>query len=83
MKKLSTFFAVLAILLTNIMFIVVTYNCTDLRCGYESGNSAPWTVGLLFVIPFVVGIIACSIVSYTAKKKDNGLNQTIENDLIQ
>lgn len=68
MKKLSTVFAALAILLTNIMCIVVTYNCTVLRYGYELGNSAPWTVGLLFAIPFGVGIIACSIVSYAAKK---------------
>lgn len=67
MKKLSTIFAALAILLTNIMCVVVTYNCTYLR--YVPGNSAPWNVGLLYTIPFVVGIIACSIVSYIAKKK--------------
>ena len=67
MKKLSTIFAALAILLTNIMCVVVTYNCTVLR--YASGNSAPWDVGLLFAIPFVIGIIVCSIVSYIAKKR--------------
>ncbi len=68
MKKLSTIFAILAILLTNIMCVVVTYNCTVLR--YAPGNGAPWGVGLLFAIPFVIGIIACSIVSYIAKKKE-------------
>ena len=67
MKKLSTIFAALAILLTNIMCVVVTYNCTVLR--YAPGNSAPWDVGLLLAIPFVIGIIVCSIVSYIAKKK--------------
>ena len=67
MKKLSTIFAALAILLTNIMCVVVTYNCTVLR--YAPGNSAPWDVGLLFAIPFVIGIIVCSIVSHIAKKK--------------
>ena len=67
MKKLSTIFAALAILLTNIMCVVVTYNCTVLQ--YAPGNSAPWDVGLLFAIPFVIGIIVCSIVSYIAKKK--------------
>lgn len=67
MKKLSTIFAALAILLTNIMCVVVTYNCTALR--YAPGNSAPWGTGLLFAIPFAVGIIACSVVSYIAKKK--------------
>ena len=67
MKKISTIFAALAILLTNVMCVVVTYNCTVLR--YASGNSAPWYVGLFFGIPFVIGIIACSVVSYIAKKK--------------
>ncbi len=69
MKKLSTIFAILAILLTNIMCVVVTYNCTVLR--YAPGNnSAPWSAGLLYAIPFVIGVIACSIVSYIAKKKN-------------
>ena len=72
MKKLSTIFAALAILLTNIMCVVVTYNCTVLR--HAPGNSAPWDVGLLFAIPFVIGIIVCSVVSYIAKKKANNLN---------
>jgi len=67
MKKLSTIFAALAILLTNIMCVVVTYNCTVLR--YAPGNSAPWSVGLLFAVPFVIGIIPCSVVSFIAKKK--------------
>ena len=68
MKKLSTIFATLAILLTNIMCVVVTYNCTVLR--YAPGNSAPWEVGLIFGIPFVIGIIACSVVAYIAKKRE-------------
>ncbi len=67
MKKPSTMFAALAILLTNIMCVVVTYNCTVLR--YAPGNSAPWDVGLLFSIPFVIGIVACSVIAYIAKKR--------------
>ena len=68
MKKISNVFALLAILLTNIMCVVVTYNCTVLR--YAPGcNSAPWDVGLLFAIPFIIGIIVCSIVSHIARKK--------------
>ncbi len=67
MKKLSMIFTALAILLTNTMCVVVTCNCTVLR--YAPGNSAPWTVGLLFAIPFVSGIIACSVVAYIAKKR--------------
>lgn len=64
---LSKIFAALAILLTNAMCVVVTYNCTALYCNPL--NSAPWDVGLLYAIPFGIGIIACSIVSYIAKKK--------------
>ena len=68
--KLSTAFAALAILLTNVMCVVVTNVCTS---GYHAAKhhltSAPWEVGLLFIIPFAIGIIACSVVSYVAKKK--------------
>ena len=70
MKTLSNVFAILAILLTNIMCVVVTNICTS---GYHAAEhhftSAPWEVGLLFIIPFAIGIRACSIVSYIAKKK--------------
>ena len=71
MKKISTIFASLAILLTNIMCVVVTNLCTS---GYHAEKhhftSAPWEVGFLFIIPFAIAIIACSIVSYIAKKKE-------------
>ncbi len=70
MKKLSKIFAALAILLTNIMCVVVTNLCTS---GYHAEKhhftSAPWEVGLLFIIPFAIAILACSLVSYIAKKK--------------
>ena len=71
MKKLSNIFAMLAILLTNIMCVVVSSICTS---GYHAAEhhftSAPWEVGLLFIIPFAIAIIACSVVSYIAKKKE-------------
>ena len=70
MKKLSNIFAALAILLTNIMCVVVTNICTS---GYHAEvhhlTSAPWEVGFLFIIPFAIGIIACSVVAYIAKRK--------------
>ena len=70
MKKLSNAFAMLAILLTNIMCVVVTAICTN---GYYAEKylltSAPWEVGFLFAIPFALAIIACSVISYAAKKK--------------
>jgi len=70
MRKLSNTFAMLAILLTNVMCVVVTNLCTS---GYHAEKhhltSAPWEVGFLFIIPFVIAIITCSVVSYVAKKK--------------
>ena len=70
MKKVSTVFAALAILLTNVMCVVVTNICTS---GYFAAKhhltSAPWEVGFLFIIPFAIAIIACSVVSYVARKK--------------
>ena len=53
MKKLSNAFALLAILLTNIMCVVVTNVCTSsYYAGMYGLTSAPWEVGLLFIIPF-------------------------------
>ena len=79
MRKLSMFFAALAILLTNVMCVVVAYNCTALHCNPL--NSAPWDVGLLYAIPFVIGIIACSVVSFSAKKRENKMIQKKEKTL--
>ena len=70
MKKISNIFALSAILLTNIMCIVVTNICTS---GYYAARhyltGAPWETGLLFIIPFAIGIIACSVIAYIANKK--------------
>ena len=77
MKKLSNVFAILAILLTNVMCVVVTNICTS---GYHAEKhhftSAPWEVGLLFMIPFAIAIIACSVISYIAKKKTRNSERT-------
>ncbi|MBQ9084435.1 MAG: hypothetical protein IJY24_02145 [Clostridia bacterium] len=65
--KLSTIFSALAILLTNVMCIVVTFNCTALH--YNPLNSAPWDVGLIYIIPFAPAIIACAVVAHIARKR--------------
>ena len=63
MKKISKVFAILAILLTNIMCIVVTNICTS---GYYAAKhyltSAPWEVGLLFIIPFAMVTFLCAVI---------------------
>ena len=70
MKKLSNIFAMLAILLTNVMCVVVTNICTSAYYAGKYGlTSAPWEIGLLFLIPFAIGILSCSAVACIAKKK--------------
>lgn len=72
MKKLSNAFALLAILLTNVMCVVVTSVCTNgYHAAKQHNTSAPWEIGFLFVIPFAIAIIACSIISYITKRKAN------------
>ena len=60
MKKLSTIFAVLAILLSDVMCAVVAYNYCALEWGgkYEAW-SAPASTALLLAIPYAIGIIIC------------------------
>ena len=62
MKKLSNLFIVFAIVLSNIMCIVVSYIYRDMLCGIEhAGYSAPISTAFLYAIPFVLGIIVCTI----------------------
>lgn len=58
MKKLSTIFAVLAILLSDVMCAVAAYNYCALEWGgkYEAW-SAPASTALLLAIPYAIGII--------------------------
>ncbi len=60
MKKLSTLFTILAILLSNIMCAVVAWNYCDMLWGIKyAGYSAPASTAFLSAIPFVVGIAVC------------------------
>ena len=57
MKKLSWLFAILAIILSNIMCFVVAYNYREMMCGIEhKGYSAPVSIAFLYIIPFMVVI---------------------------
>ena len=57
MKKLSWLFAILAIILSNIMCFVVAYNYREMMCGIEhKGYSAPVSIAFLYIIPFIVVI---------------------------
>ena len=72
MKKLSYLFALIAILLSNVMCVVVAFNYRDMLCGIKhSCYSAPASIAFLHAIPFSIGIIVCSVVAYTLHKKYN------------
>ena len=64
MKKLSYLFAVLAIVLSDIMCFVVAYNYRDMLCAIEhAGFSAPASIAFLCAIPFAAGIVVCAILA--------------------
>ena len=68
MKKLSTLFAALAVLVTNVMVAVVAYNYGVLSTG--TGFSAPPATALLYGIPFLVLAAACALLAAFFRKKD-------------
>ena len=64
MKKISSVFGLLAILLTNVMVAVVAYNYGAMKVGVEYGGySAPAHSVFLYAIPFLVGILVCIVLS--------------------
>ena len=70
MKKLSILFTVLAVVLSDIMCFVVAYNYRSMLCGIEhAGFSAPASIAFLYAIPFMVGIMVCTILAIRFYKK--------------
>ncbi len=60
MKKVSCFFAVLAILLSDILCAVVAYNYCALQWGGRyAGYSAPPSTAFICAVPFGIGILCC------------------------
>lgn len=72
MKKLSALFAVLSILLSDIMCAVVAYNYRGMLCNIKhSGASAPAYVALFLIVPYAIGIIICITLAVIFAKKAN------------
>ncbi len=60
MKKISRFFAALAILLSDILCAVVSYHYCALQWGGRSaGYSAPPRTAFICAVPFGIGILCC------------------------
>jgi len=71
MKRLSAFFLVLAVVLSDIMCAVVAYNYCDMLWGIQYGGySAPAWTAFLSGIPFLIGIAACIVLAVILKKKE-------------
>ncbi len=67
MKKLSTVFWILAVLLSNVMCAVVGYNYYNMTNAVV--NSAPPSVAFFTGIPYVVGIVVCVALAIFFNKK--------------
>ena len=69
MKKLSVFFALLAVALFGAMCFSVGYHYRDLLCGIaHAGFSAPAELAFLGAIPFVIAIVVCIILAIRFNK---------------
>ena len=70
MKKISNIFIVLAVILSDVMCAVVGYNYATMQWGIKyAGCSAPASTAFLYSIPFVIGIIVCTILAIRFSKK--------------
>ena len=70
MKTLSTVFWILAVLLSDVMCAVASYNYCDMVWGIRyAGYSAPASTAFLTAIPFVIAITVCIVLALFFKKK--------------
>ena len=70
MKKISCLFIVLAILLSDMMCAVVAYHYCALQWGGQyAGYSAPASTAFLYVIPYGIGPVLCTILARIFYKK--------------
>ena len=70
MKKLAVLFAVLAILLSDVMCAATAYAWCDMVWSIRYlGASAPAEVSLITAIPYLFGIIFCVILAVLFARK--------------
>ena len=69
-RALSIVFTTLAILLSDIMCAVVSFNYCDMLWGAKTaGYSAPASTAFIYAIPYIVGIIICIALTLFFYKK--------------
>lgn len=70
MKKLSVCFWILAVVLSDVMCAVVSWNYCNMLWGIKyAGYSAPASTAFLLAVPFAVGIVICIALALLFKKK--------------
>ena len=70
MKKLSNLFILLALILSHVMCVVVSYNYCSMQWGIQyAGYSAPASIAFLYIIPYGIGILACLVSAIVLRKK--------------
>ena len=71
MKKISTLFTVLTLVLSHLMCITVSLNYGYMLCGERLGGfSAPPRSALLYALPFLAAIAACGFTAWYFHKKE-------------
>lgn len=70
MKKISHVFALLSVLLSDVMCAVVGFNYGKMVWGIENaGYSAPASAVFIWAIPFLIGIAICVVLAVVMRKK--------------
>ena len=70
MKNLSVCFWILAVVLSDVMCAVVSWNYCNMLWGIKyAGYSAPASTAFLLAVPFAVGIVICIALALFFKKK--------------
>jgi hypothetical protein len=70
MKKLSTVFTILALVLSHVMCAHVAFNYRSMICCIEhTGCSAPADIALLLAIPYLIGIAVCVLLAVVFWRK--------------
>lgn len=69
-RFLQYLFAAFAVLLSDMMCATVAYNYCSLQWGaLYKGSSAPPVIAFLFAIPYLAGMVLCTILAYFFCKK--------------
>lgn len=83
MRKLSLLFAVLGILLSDIMCFIVAFNYRDMLCGIEHrGFSAPAEIAFLIAVPFIIAITLCFILAFVFHRKAKIGSSRVTTDVL-